>query len=60
MNKLQNDMNAFINTMVVVKFNNGRAISGVLRDELNGSYAIKLGTKILGLDLTKISNIKKL
>jgi hypothetical protein len=60
MNKTENKMDTLVNSMVVVKFNNGRTISGVLRKEPNGSYTIKLGTKYLPIQPETTKRIVKL
>jgi len=57
MNKMKNEMTNLVDTMVVVKFTNGRAMSGILREDPNGSFSIKLGIQVLPLDLSTIQKV---
>lgn len=56
MNATNDELLKMIDKMVVVKLNNGRVISGILR-AANDGYTIKLGVKHLSLDLTTLKSV---
>lgn len=45
-----------VNKYVVVKFKNGRAISGILRED----FTLKLGVKIINVDTEDVVSIKEI
>jgi small nuclear ribonucleoprotein (snRNP)-like protein len=52
----QENLQDFDNKHVVIKFTNGRALSGVLRNTDDG-LKLKLGVQVLSLDTTKIKKV---
>lgn len=52
----QENLQDFDNKHVVIKFVNGRALSGILRNTEEG-LKLKLGVQLLSLDATKIKKV---